>query len=251
MTHPRVIPVLLLKGDGLYKGVQFKNYKYVGDPINAVRIFNDKDVDELLFLDITAAADGRFISPDLVQRVADESYMPFGVGGGIRSVEQIRQLLKAGAEKVSINTAAVENPDLIRAASELAGRQSVTVAIDVRRNWLGKYHVYTHSGARKTDLDPLEWALKAEGLGAGEILVNSIDRDGTGKGYDLEITRKLADAVKIPVIACGGAGKYADCVEAIEQGHASAAAAGSLFVFVGPHRSVLINYPDEGIWAKA
>lgn len=242
--RPRIIPILLLKHGGLVKGVRFRDFKYVGDPMNAVRIFNEKHVDELLLLDITATRDDRAPDPGIVQQIADECYMPFGIGGGIRTIEQMRELLRAGAEKISINTAAVENPALIRDASREFGAQSVTVALDVARNWRGQYRVVTHSGTRKTDLEPVAWTKQAADLGAGEILLTAIDRDGTGQGYDLDLTRTVADAVPIPVIACGGAGRPTDLEQAITTGHAAAAAAGSLFVFHGPHRSVLINYPS-------
>ncbi len=251
MLRPRIIPVLLLKSGGLAKGIRFREFKYVGDPMNAVRIFNEKNVDELFLLDVTATQEGRTPSTDMVQRIADESYMPFGVGGGLRTVAQMRDLLRAGAEKISINTAAVETPEVIREASENFGRQSVTVSIDVKRDWRGRAEVYTRSGTQKTGRDPVDWAQQAEQLGAGEILLTAIDRDGTGAGYDVPLIRAVADAVKIPVIACGGAGKYADFVEAIQQGCASAVAAGSFFVFHGSHRAVLINYPGEEMWEQA
>jgi cyclase len=248
MISPRIIPILLLQGEGLVKGIKFRDHKYVGDPMNAVKIFNDKNVDELFFLDITATREGRTPSVEMAQQVAEECYMPFGVGGGIRTVEEMRALLKAGAEKVSINSAAVESPELIKAGSEIFGAQSITVSIDVRRNWMGQYVVYTHSGNNKTKWQAVDWARRAAELGAGEILINSIDRDGTCDGFDLTLIRAVADAVEIPVIACGGAGKYEDFLPAVTEAHASAVAAGSLFVFHGPHRAVLINYPGEGLW---
>lgn len=243
MLEPRIIPVLLLKGEGLVKGVRFKGHKYVGDPINAVKIFADKEVDELLFLDVTATDENRSVSPDLVQRIADESYMPFGVGGGVRSVELIRALLGAGAEKVSINTAAIEQPALISEAATVFGTQSIIVGIDVKSSWLGAYKVHSHCGARATGLDPVAWAREVERRGAGEILLNSIDRDGTAEGYDLTLIRKISEAVTIPVIACGGAGTTRHLEDAIHVGGAAAAAAGSFFVFHGPKRAVLISFP--------
>jgi cyclase len=246
--HNRIIPVLLLDGKGLVKGRHFKDFKYVGDPMNAVRIFNEKDVDELFFLDITATREERIPMIEMIEQIADECYMPFGVGGGIRTIEHIRDILRSGAEKVSVNSVAVENPQLIRNASEMFGRQSIVVSIDVKRNWRNKYVVYTHSGTKKTKLDTIAWAIKAEELGAGEILLNSIDRDGTGSGYDLDIIKAVSDSVEIPVIACGGAGRYHDLISAIDVGHASAVAAGSLFVFHGKHRAVLISYPKDNEW---
>ena len=244
MIKPRIIPILLLQNNGLVKGIHFRNHKYVGDPINAVRIFNEKMADELFLLDISATKRGAIPDPGFIQRVADECYMPFGVGGGIRNVTDMRKILRAGAEKVSINTAAIERPELIRDASEIFGSQSITVSIDVKRSWLGKYFVYTHSGSRKTSLDPVDWAVKAALLGAGEILLNSINQDGTGKGYAIELVKKISSALDIPVIACGGAGKIEHLFQVLKQGGASAAAAGSLFVFYGSQRGVLIQYPE-------
>jgi len=235
----------LLRGDGLVKGVKFDKYKYVGDPINAVRIFSEKEVDELLFLDITATQEGRITSPAFVQKIADECYMPFGVGGGIQTVEQARRLLSAGAEKVSINTAAIETPLLITEISESFGRQSLVVSIDVKRKWNGAYRVYTHSGTKDTGLEPVEWAEEVERLGAGELLLNSIDRDGTMKGYDLPLIESITQVTNIPVIACGGANDIQALGAAINVSGASAAAAGSIFVFHGPKRAVLINFPSK------
>jgi len=242
--RPRIIPVLLLKGEGLVKGTKFRDYIYLGDPINAAHIFDEKEVDELIFLDITATRENRVPGLEYIAGIADECYMPFAVGGGIRSVEQIRAILHAGAEKVSINTAAVENPGLISEAADLFGSQSVVVSIDVRKSWGSFYHVYTHSGMRKTKLDPLQWAKDAARRGAGEILLTSIDHDGTMNGYDLDLIRKVSREVSIPVIACGGAGTVDHFAEVFRHG-AAAAAAGSMFVFHGRRRAVLISYPTE------
>lgn len=243
--RPRVMPCLLLKDKGLVKGVSFKDHRYVGDPINAVNIFNTKEVDELVFLDITATNEGRTISLETVQKIADECYMPFAVGGGIRSVRDIKNLLHAGAEKVCINTAAIDNPNLVREATEVFGSQSIVVSIDVKRKRLHGYEVVTHSGKRPTGKNPVDVAVTLEYHGAGEIFLTSIDRDGTMEGYDIELIRHVLDAVNIPVIACGGAGKIEDFRMAVENGHASAVSAGSLFVFHGPRRAVLINFPTE------
>ena len=245
MIRPRVIPILLLRGEGLVKGVQFKDYKYVGDPMNAVKIFSTKEVDELLFLDIAATSENRCISIELVRKIADEAYMPFGVGGGIHTIKEIKDLLSAGAEKISLNTTAIENPALISDAASFSGSQSIVVSIDVKKNWKGDYIVYSHSGNKSTDLHPADWAKEVENLGAGEILINSIDRDGTMKGYDLKLIADVTSAVNIPVIACGGAGSVKDIVDAVQLAGASAAAAGSFFVFHGPKRAVLINVPSE------
>jgi cyclase len=240
----RIIPILLMHNGGLVKGVHFKNHRYIGDPMNTIRIFNEKNVDELFLLDIDATKKGTIPDIDFIQRIADECYMPFGVGGGIKTVKDIRALLRAGAEKVSINTAAVENPQLIKNASDIFGSQSVVVSIDVKRTWLGQYVVYTHSGKRKTDKTPVALAREAEQLGAGELLINSIERDGSFKGYDLRLISKIAASVNIPVIACGGADCYDNLFRVVEQTGATAAAAGSLFVFYGAHRGILIQYPD-------
>lgn len=255
MIRPRVIPILLLRGEGLVKGIQFKDYKYIGDPMNAVKIFSTKEVDELLFLDIYATSENRCISLDLVRKIADEAYMPFGVGGGIRTVKEIKDLLGAGAEKISLNTSAIENPGLINEAASFSGSQSVVVSIDVKKNWKGDYLVYSHSGSKSTSLHPVDWAVKVESYGAGEILLNSIDRDGTMKGYDLKLIADVTSAVNIPVIACGGAGSVKDIAGAVHTAGASAAAAGSFFVFHGPKRAVLINVPSEEeltvLWEKS
>jgi imidazole glycerol-phosphate synthase subunit HisF len=241
MLSPRVIPTLLLKDMGLVKGVRFKDHKYVGDPMNAVRIFNGKNADELFLLDITASARGAGPDPEFVQRVADECYMPFGVGGGIRTVEQIGRLVRSGAEKVAINTAALARPEFIGEAAGSFGSQCVVVSIDVGRDLFGRPKVFSHNGSRKTSWDPVDWARRAAELGAGEILLTSIAHEGCGGGYDLDLVRSVADAVPVPVIASGGAGQVEHLSAAFGAG-ATAAAAGSMFVFKGKLRSVLIQY---------
>jgi len=240
---PRVIPCLLLRGTGLVKTVKFADPKYVGDIVNAVRIFNDKEVDELIILDIEAHRRGA-IQWDLVANTASEAFMPVCYGGGIRTVEDIKRLLKVGIEKVSINTAAHEDARLIERAAKELGSQSVVGAIDVKKNFLGRYVVVSHGGDRKRAPDVATWAKSLERAGAGEILINSVDRDGTQTGYDLDLVRQVTSAVRVPVIACGGAGKLEHFAQAIENG-ASAVAAGSMFVFHGPHRAVLITYPER------
>lgn len=245
MILPRIIPCLLLRGRGLVKGVKFKDHTYVGDPINAIKIFNEKEVDELIFLDITATAGQRIPPLDLVQTIADQCLMPFAVGGGITSVQHVRDILSKGAEKVCLNTAAVEHPELITAASETFGAQAVVVSIDFKKNWRGKYETYIRCGSKPVGRDPVDLAAEMEALGAGEILLNGIDRDGTGSGYEIEIIRQVSEAVHIPVIACGGAGGKEDLAAGLRDGHASAVAAGSLFVFHGRRRAVLINFPSK------
>lgn len=244
MLRTRVIPCLLLRGQGLVKTVKFKNPTYVGDPINAVRIFNDKEVDELLFLDITATIERRPPQFDLIHDIATECFMPFGYGGGVHDIETAQKLLKLGSEKVVINSAATD-PELIKRAANEFGSQSVVVSIDVRYSRLSKYQVFTHSGTINTKKDPVQYAKDAEATGAGEIVLTSIDRDGTMVGYDINLIKMVADSVNIPVVACGGAGRLEHFQEAILKGGASAVSAGSMFVFHGPHRAVLINYPTQ------
>jgi len=244
MIRPRVIPCLLLKNEGLVKTVKFKDPKYLGDPINIVRIFNDKEVDELIFLDIAATIENRPPNFDLLGKITSECFMPLGYGGGIRAMEDVKELLAMGVEKIVLNTSAVENPLLIHEAAEYAGSQAVVISMDVKKTLLGKYEVYVRSGRKGTGLDPVKFAVEMERHGAGEILVNSIDRDGTMQGYDLELIRRVADSVTVPVVACGGAGNIQHLAEAIQAG-ASAAGAGSMFVFQGPLRGVLISYPAQ------
>jgi cyclase len=243
MIRPRVIPALLLQGQGLVKTVKFKAPKYLGDPINIVRIFNDKEVDELVFLDITATNEDRSPAFHRLANISSECFMPLGYGGGIRNLEDIKTLLSLGIEKVILNTSAVENPNLIYKAAEYAGSQAVVVSMDVKKNFGGRYEVCTRSGKKRTGLDPVRQAVEMERQGAGELFVNSIDRDGMMQGYDINLIQCIADAVNIPVVACGGAGNLSHIAEVIKKGHASAAAAGSLFVFQMPLRAVLINYP--------
>lgn len=244
MYRPRVIPCLLLKDKGLVKTIQFKDPTYVGDPINAVKIFNDAKADELVFLDITATKENRITDIDVIRNIGEEAFMPFAVGGGINSIEHIKQVISAGAEKVVINTAALNNPTLLKEASEIYGRQSIIASIDVKKEG-GDYIVFTNSGNVKCTEGAISAAKSAEIAGAGEIMINSIDRDGMQEGYDIELIKLLCEAVSIPVIAVGGAGQYEHFREAVHEGGASAVAAGSLFVFIGRKRAVLINYPDN------
>ncbi len=245
MFLPRLIPVLLLKGKGLVKTVQFRKSRYIGDPINAVKIFNDLKADELVFLDICASKEDRTISVDLVKTIGDEAFMPFAAGGGISTLKQIEDVLKAGAEKVVINTQTVLNPLLIEEAAKHFGSQSIIVSIDVKLNLFKKQVIKIKDGLEKTRLNPVEWAKKVENLGAGEIIINSIDRDGMMQGYDLDLIKTIADQVGIPIVACGGAGGLQHLKDGYDQGHAHAFAAGSMFVFHGPRRAILINYPTK------
>ncbi len=244
MYRTRVIPTLLLRNRGLVKTVKFRNSIYLGDPINVVRIFNDKEADELVLLDITATLEGRRPHFDLIAKIAGECFMPLGYGGGIRRLEDIRQLTAIGIEKMIINAYAVENPSFIKEAAVEIGSQSIVVSIDVRKNRWGKQEVVLYGGTKGTGLDPGQFASEIVEMGAGEILLNSVDRDGTMKGYDLELISRVSRAVDVPVVACGGAGSVRDLADAVRVGGASAAAAGSLFVFQGVHRAVLISYPS-------
>lgn len=245
MYRPRVIPCLLLKETGLVKTVKFKNPKYIGDPINAVKLFNDKGVDELIILDINATIQGTGPQLRLIGQIASEAFMPVGYGGGIRSLQQVREILGLGVEKIIINSFAMEHPDFITAASDIAGSQSIVVSVDVKKNIWGKYEVLTHSATKKHPVDVVEYARSMEKYGAGELVINSVDRDGTMIGYDISIIKGVADAVHIPVVASGGAGHLGHLSEGVVQGKASAVAAGSMFVFHGKHRAVLITYPTE------
>jgi imidazole glycerol-phosphate synthase subunit HisF len=245
MLKTRVIPCLLLKNNGLVKSVKFKNPTYVGDPINAVKIFNDKEVDELLFIDIEASKQKRGPNFDFIVKISREAFMPFGYGGGIRNLDDVKALMRLGVEKVSINSYNFENPDFITAAAEICGSSSVVAAIDVKKDLFGNYKVYNYVDGKNARLNPIEFAQMVEQKGAGEILLNSVDRDGTFTGYDIELIKKVTAAVNIPVVALGGAGCMDDFVKAVQEGHASAVAAGSFFVFYGPHRAVLITYPEK------
>lgn len=251
MLKTRVIPCLLLRGAGLVKTTEFRNPKYVGDPINAIKIFNDKEVDELVLLDIAASRTGKGPSFEVIQNIASECFMPVAYGGGITSVEQIRRILGAGVEKVVLNTAASKDPTLVRDAAREFGSQAVVVSIDVKRKLLGRYEVYVEGGTRSTGREPVSYAREMEELGAGEILLTAIDRDGTMKGYDIDLLSKVTSALGIPVIASGGAGSISDFAEASKRGGAAAVAAGAMFVFHGRHRAVLITYPNQAELAAA
>lgn len=239
----RVIPCLLLKEWGIVKTVRFAEETYIGCPINAVRVFNASNVDELILLDILATPKGRAVFTDILTQITDESFMPITVGGGLRSQNDIREMLQHGADKVSINTAAVDDPNFIRVAAAKFGCQCIVVSIDVRREKDGRFQVFTQRGMKPTGLDPVQHAIHMQELGAGEILLTSIDRDGTWEGYDVDLIRRVSDAVSIPVVACGGAGQLQHFADAVDEGRASAVSAGSIFLFHGKRRGILINYP--------
>jgi cyclase len=252
MNKTRVIPVLLLRGAGLVKTIKFKDPKYVGDPINAIRIFNEKEVDELVFLDITASPEGRPPPFDLLKDIAGEAFMPMAYGGGVTSLDQIKRIFGLGFEKVIINTAAYRNLGLISDAAAIFGSQSVVGAVDVKSGLLGMgYELRSKGGRQKESAGLAEHLGALERAGVGEVLVNSIDRDGTMSGYDIKLLSQVRACVKVPVVACGGAASVNDFVAAVETGRADAVAAGSMFVFVGPHRAVLINYPERSVLARA
>lgn len=244
MLHPRVIPCLLVKGGGLVKTVQFGSPKYVGDPINAVRIFNEKEVDELVVLDIDASVHGREPDYAMIRNLAAECRMPLCYGGGVKSVEQAERIVAMGVEKVAISSAAIDDPQLISRMAQTVGSQSVVVVLDVRKGRKGgQYEVFTHNGSRATGRAPADFAAQMADLGAGEIVVNSIDNDGVMKGYDLDLLTQVRKAVTVPITALGGAGSLNDVRELIRRFGIIGAAAGSLFVFKGVYRAVLINYP--------
>ncbi len=226
----RIIPSLLLKGGRCVKGVNFTNFRDTGNPVMAARVYDSQKADELVFLDITATNEGKEPLYELAAKVADECFMPFTIGGGIKTIGQIEKLLKCGADKVSINTAAVENPKFITEAAYEFGAQCVVVSVDVKKTQKG-YEVYTHSGTKATGNEPVSFTKKMESLGAGEILLTSIDHEGTNKGYDLELTRSVADALTIPVIAHGGVGNLQHLVDGVRLGHASAVSCASMFHF--------------------
>ena len=234
MLKARIIPCLDVKDGRVVKGVNFVNLRDAGDPVEQARVYDEAGADELCFLDITASHERRDIILDVVARTAEVCFMPLTVGGGVRQLEDIRKLLLAGADKVSINTAAVENPDLVRAGAEKFGSQCIVVAIDAKRAEPGRFEAFTHGGRTPTGLDAVDWARRVAEAGAGEILLTSMDRDGTQAGYDIELTRTIADALSIPVIASGGVGTLDHLVEGVRDGHAAAVLAASIFHF-GSH----------------
>lgn len=245
MLRPRIIPCLLVHKGGLVKTVRFKDPKYVGDPINAVKIFNEKEADELMVLDIDATANGVEPNFRLIAQFAAECRMPLCYGGGVKTVEQAKRIIGLGVEKVAISSAAIENPALISAIASEIGAQSVVVVIDVKKGMLGGYEVCTHNGRRGTGRNPVDVARDAAERGAGEIIVNSIDNDGQMKGYDLALASKVRAATRRPMSVLGGAGSLDDIRRLIETCGTVGAAAGSLFVFKGAYRAVLISYPAQ------
>jgi cyclase len=236
----------LVKDKGLVKTVNFKNPKYVGDPINAVRIFNEKEVDELIVLDIDATLENREPDYNMIENLATECRMPLCYGGGVTTCDQVQRIVQLGVEKVAISSAAIENPNLVTKAAECMGNQSVVVILDVKKDFVGgKYQVWTHNGHKATGKCLSELVLQMEKLGAGEIVINSIDNDGLMKGYDLDLVGKIRESIGVPLTILGGAGSLYDIGQLINKCGAIGAAAGSLFVFKGVYRAVLINYPNR------
>jgi cyclase len=243
MVSTRVIPCLLLQDMGLVKTVNFKKPVYVGDPINAVKIFNEKEVDELIFLDITASKNKKEPNFSLIEELASECFMPFAYGGGINNIEQIRRILKIGVEKVIINKSAIESLQFVMEAVRVFGSSTIIVAMDVKKDFFGSYKVYDHTRQKVTNIDPVAYARKIEEAGAGELFLNNVDRDGTYKGFDVALVKKVVETISIPLIVCGGASTLDDFRNVVKVGGASAVSAGSFFIFQKPHRAVLISYP--------
>lgn len=244
MLKVRVMPCLLLMDGKLIKTVNYKNPNYIGDPVNAIKIYNDKEVDELVFLDITATNENRQPNFEKISEIAAECFMPLAYGGGINKIDDMKKIYSLGVEKIVICTYAVENPDIISEAAKLFGSQSVVVSIDVKKNIFGKYEVFTNAGKKGTGLSPFDWAKTVEKKGAGEVFLNSIDRDGTFLGYDVELIKKVSNNLSVPLIACGGARNVKDFSYAVKAG-ASAVACGSMVVYHNQNRDgVLINFPS-------
>lgn len=245
MLRTRVIPCLQLIDESLVKTVKFGNHGYIGDPINTVRIFNELEVDELCFLDIRATLEKRPPNFEVLHQIADECFMPLSFGGGVRDAETAKKILSIGFEKIVLNTAAFENKKLVSEIANHSGNQSLIGSIDVKKNIWGKYQVYICDGTKKIDMDPIEWAQELETLGVGELLVTSMDNDGTWKGFDIEIISKIANSVRIPVIANGGAGNISHIEDAVKNSKVSAVALGSMVVYQAKGLGVLVNFPDR------
>lgn len=244
MIYPRIIPCLLVHNKGLIKTTKFKDPKYVGDPINAVKIFNEKEVDELMVIDIDATTHGTEPDYKMIKNLAIECRMPFCYGGGIKTLAQAQRIFSLGVEKIAVSSVAVENPQIVSEMAKMVGNQSVVVVLDAKKKILGnKYELYTHNAKKSTGLDPITFAIKMQKMGVGEIILNSIDQDGVMKGYDMNLINKIRNVISIPLTVLGGAGSLDDIGAVIKAHGIIGVAAGSLFVFVGKHRAVLINYP--------
>lgn len=244
MLYPRVIPCLLVHNKGLVKTTKFKDPKYVGDPINAVKIFNEKEVDELIVVDIDASRYGKEPDFKMIENLAAECRMPFCYGGGIKNLDQAQRIFSLGVEKIAVSSVAIENPQLIVRMSQRVGNQSVVVVLDIKKKtFSSKYEVYIHNGTKPTGIDPVSFAVKMQKSGAGEIIINSIDQDGVMKGFDMNLINKIREVIDIPITVIGGAGTLEDIGGVIQQHGIIGVAAGSMFVFKGKYRAVLINYP--------
>lgn len=245
MLKTRVIPALLLIDDALVKTVKFSKPSYIGDPINTVRIFNELEVDELVFLDIEATTKARKPNLRILREIANECFMPLAYGGGLNDFETAKEIFEIGFEKVVLNAACHTHPKIVQQIAQHYGNQSVVASVDVKKNFWGNYEVFTHSGSKRSKKDPVEWSKQLEEMGAGEILLTSIDKEGTWSGFDVELTCKVSEAVGVPVIAHGGAGSIQHIGEAVKLGHASAVALGSMVVFQQKGMGVLVNFPDK------
>lgn len=245
MLKTRIIPALLLQNESLVKTVKFSKSGYIGDPINTVRIFNELEVDELVFLDITATNEKRGPNLKILSEIANECFMPLGYGGGINSLDQARKIFSIGFEKIVLNSASHLNKDLITEIAAVYGNQAVIVSVDVKKNLWGNYEVWSHAGKKNTKKNPVDWAIEVEGLGAGEILLTSIDKEGTWSGFDINLIKKVTDAVSIPVIAHGGSGNINHIGEVVRQANASAVALGSMVLYQQKGYGVLVNFPDK------
>lgn len=245
MLKVRIIPCLQLINESLVKTVKFDKYGYIGDPVNTVRIFNELEVDELAFVDIRASKENRLPNFDILNQITDECFMPLSYGGGIKDFPTAQKLFSIGFEKIILNTASFKTPGLIRHIADVYGSQAVVIAVDVKKNFWGKYEVCSLSGTVNERKNPVEWVRELEGLGAGEILLTSIDREGTWKGLDIDLIRTVTDAISLPLIAHGGASSVEDIGRAVKLGNASAVALGSLVVYQGKDFGVLVNFPDK------
>jgi cyclase len=245
MLRPRIIPSLLIHKNGLVKTIKFKNHKYIGDPLNTVRIFNEKEVDELAIFDIDASVTGAEPNYKLLKKLANQSRMPLCYGGGVKTVDQALKIFELGIEKIALSSAIIENPNLIKEIAQRVGCQSIIAVLDIKKKIFGNYELAIYNGSKLTGLNPIDFAKKVESLGVGEIILNSIDNDGVMKGYDIKLLDQVARNLKIPLTILGGAGSISDFKEVIDKHGIIGVAAGSLFVFKGPYKAVLINYPSN------
>lgn len=245
MLQKRVIPCLLLHKGGLYKTEKFKKPKYIGDPINSIKIFNTKEVDELMLFDIDASVQNKVPNYKMIDHIAGECFMPLCYGGGVKTIEQMKKIYSLGVEKISLSSQAVLNPSLIQEAATIFGNQAVVVTIDIKKDFWKKKKVFINNGKRNTKMNPIDFAKQIEKMGAGEVIINSIDNDGVMKGFDNEVLKELKQVINIPVVALGGAGNLSHIKEVFEFSKVDAVACGSMFVYQGPLKGVLINYPPE------